>query len=106
MDIDLVNQNLAKADLSKVKNQIEAQQDKGLKEKQLRQATDGLEAIFLQTLLKTMRNSLPGNAIFKESNELDIYKSMHDQYLAEDLSKGNSSIGLSEFLFNQLRDSI
>ena len=46
MDIDLVNQNLVKADLSKVKNQLEAQQDKGLKEKQLRQATNGLKAIF------------------------------------------------------------
>lgn len=105
-NIDLVNQNLAKANLEKAKRQAGNPDQKAMKEAQLEEACAGFEAIFLNTLFKTMRSSLQGDAILNESNSLDIYKSMHDQYLAEDLSKGKSSIGLREFLFQQLKESL
>lgn len=101
MDIDWVNQNLAGARLSTAKNKIdknEMQQDRELKE-----ACAGFEAIFLNAMLKSMRSSLPGNALFEESNGMDIYRSMQDQYLAEALSRGTLSIGIKEFLYEQLK---
>lgn len=72
----------------------------------LREATQGFEAIFLQTIMDSMRDTLPGNGIFKESNASDIYQSMHDQYLSEKLSQGKSALGLKERLYDQLKDRI
>lgn len=106
MDIDLINQNLAQTSLSRAKKQVENKEHRQLKEQQLKQACEGFESIFLHTVLKSMRSSLPGDAVFNESNGSNIYKSMYDQYLSEDLSKGNTSIGLKEFLFQQLKDTV
>ncbi len=102
MDIELMNHNLSKASLEKAKDKIiDPAEDKALKE-----ACAGFEAILMQTMLKSMRQSLPGDALFKESNATNIYKSMQDQYLAETLSKGPSSIGLKDFLYEHLKDSL
>ncbi|MCF6248776.1 MAG: rod-binding protein [Desulfobacula sp.] len=106
MDIDLINQNLAKITLAKVKSQVTNPEAKTLKEEQLKEVCAGFEAIFLKTMLKSMRSSLAGNAIFPESNGMNIYKSMQDQYLSENLSKGKSSIGVREFLYQQLKNSL
>ncbi|MCK5162652.1 MAG: rod-binding protein [Desulfobacula sp.] len=106
MDIDLINQNLAKANLGKIKKQTSDLARNNLKEKELKEACAGFEAIFLNTMIKSMRDSLPGNALFEESNSMNIYKSMHDQYLTEQLSRGKESIGIRDFLYQQLKDSI
>ncbi len=102
MDIDLVNQNLAKANLSNIKKQT----SDFTKEKELKEACAGFEAIFLNTMIKSMRKSLPGDALLDGSHGMDIYKSMYDQYLAEELSKSKTSIGVKEFLYQQLKESL
>ncbi|NOX34974.1 MAG: flagellar biosynthesis protein FlgJ [Deltaproteobacteria bacterium] len=106
MDIDIVNQNLAKANLTKVKKQTSGIAGDKLKEKELKEACAGFEAIFLNSMIKSMRKSLPGNALFDESNGMNIYKSMYDQSLADELSKTNTSIGVKDFLYRQLKGSI
>ena len=106
MDIDLVNQNLAKANLGKIEKQTSDLVRNNIREKELKEACEGFEAIFLNTMIKSMRKSLPGNALFEESNSMNIYKSMHDQYLTEQLSRGKESIGIRDFLYQQLKDSI
>ena len=78
MDIDLVNQNLAKANLDKIKKQSSDIEHDMLKEKELKEACAGFEAIFLNTMIKSMRKSLPGDGIFKESHGMGILqKSLH-----------------------------
>jgi len=77
-----------------------------LKEKELEEACAGFEAIFLNTMIKSMRKSLPGNGVLNESHGMGIYKSMYDQHLAEELSKSKTSIGIKEFLYQQLKESI
>ncbi|RLC00750.1 MAG: flagellar biosynthesis protein FlgJ [Deltaproteobacteria bacterium] len=106
MDIDLVNQNLAKANQVKIKKQTSDIARNTLEEKELKEACAGFEAIFLNTMIKSMRKSLPGNALFNQSHGMDIYKSMYDQYLSDELSKSKTSIGVKEFLYEQLKDSI
>jgi len=106
MDIDLVNRNLAEATLSKVKKQSADLTGNDPKESKLKAACEGFEAIFLNTMIKSMRESLPGNALFNESNTMNIYQSMYDQHLADELSKSNTSIGIKEFLYQQLKESI
>lgn len=104
--MDRVNRNLAAEKLSRVAKQGKSPAEKALKEKELKKACEGFEAIILNTILKSMRESLPGDALFGESNSTNIYKSMYDQYLAEELAGKNQSIGLKEFLFKQLKDSL
>ena len=106
MDINIVNQNLAAAKLSKIKKQGKDPAEKVLKEKELKKACEGFEAIIVNTMIKSMRESLPGDALFKESNGSNIYKSMYDQYLSEELSRKHQSIGLKEFLYQQLKKSL
>lgn len=108
MDIDIVNQNLAASSLQKTqaKANTSPSTQKELKEEQLKEAAEGFESILIHTMLKSMRKGLPGNAVFPESNSTNIYQSMYDQYLAETLSSQNSSIGIREFLFQQLKDTI
>ncbi len=106
MDMDIVNQNLAAAKLSKVKNQGRSLAEQRLKEKELKTACEGFEAIILNTMIKTMRESLPGDALLGESNSTNIYKSMYDEYLAESLSRSHHSIGIKEILYEQLKKSL
>lgn len=75
------------------------------REKGLEEACQGFEALMLDTLMKRMRDTLPGDSLFPESNASDIYQSMHDQYLTENLSQGRRVTGLKEFLYQQLQDS-
>lgn len=101
MDIDVVNQNMAE---SRIEN---AKDSEKLTEKQeLKEACEGFEAIFLKTVMKSMRNTLPEGGLFKASNEMDIYKSMHDEHLSEQISKGDNSVGIGEFLYRQLQDTL
>lgn len=104
MDISIINQNIANSNLN-----IEGlkKTSKLTENKELKEACQGFEAIFLKSMLKNMRSSLPGEALFETDNHgMDIYKSMHDEYLAEGLSKQGTGIGLGEFLYNELRDKI
>jgi len=102
MDIDIVNQNLVRANLEKAtKKTIDPQKEKALKE-----ACAGFESIFMHTMIKSMRATLPGNALFPDSNAQQIYQSMQDQQLADHLSRGNASVGLKDFLYNSLKDSL
>ncbi len=102
MDISVINQNIASSNIDRLKNTSKLTENNELKE-----ACQGFEAIFLKSMLKSMRTSLLGEALFETDNHgMDIYKSMQDEYLAESLSKQGQGIGLGEFLYNELRDKI
>lgn len=106
MDIDIVNQNLNAAKLSKARPKTGSPAEKAGKEKELKKACEGFESIIVNTMIKSMRGSLPGDALFGESNSKSIYKSMYDQYLSEDIARKNPSTGLKDFLFQQLKKAL
>jgi flagellar protein FlgJ len=100
--IDLIYQNLSFAGLEKMEKKAANLE----KDRELKDACAGFEAIFMKEMIQSMRNTLPGDALFKESNATNIYKSMQDQHLAESLSKNQNSTGLKEFLYEQLKYSL
>ena len=106
MDIDLIKQNLAAQNLNAAKRQSSSSSQIKPQEKELKEACAGFEAILLHTMVKSMRETLPGDGLFQKSHGMDIYKSMHDQYLAEELSKSKTTIGIKEFLYQQLKKSL
>ncbi len=75
-------------------------------EKALKEACQGFEEIFINTMLKTMRSTVPQDGIWGKSHAMDIYTSLSDQYLAEKISKGENSTGIGEYLYRQLQESL
>ncbi|MBF0102130.1 MAG: rod-binding protein [Desulfobacterales bacterium] len=72
-------------------------------DKKLRQACEDYEAIFLQELFKSMRNTVPTDGIFGKSLQKDIFESMLDQEIANSIAKSPQSVGLKDIIYNQLK---
>ncbi|GAB6036525.1 hypothetical protein JCM15519_10840 [Fundidesulfovibrio butyratiphilus] len=70
------------------------------KEKKLKEACEGFEAVFIGQLVKEMRKSVPKDGLL-HGNMQDQYVSMFDEEYAKTLTK-NGGIGLSDFMFAQL----
>jgi len=86
-------------------NQVKGNHGKDKDEKKLKEACQGFEAIFLSSMIKSMRQTLPGDTIFGESQGLDIYKSMYDQHLADNLAASGRGVGIADFFYSELKDS-
>jgi flagellar protein FlgJ len=67
----------------------------------LREVAGQFEALFLQTMLKTMRDASIGDPLFGESEGHEMYQGMLDQQLALEMSSGKG-MGLAEMLVRQL----
>ncbi len=100
--IDLIHQNLTSAGLDRIKKGAADPE----KEKELKDACAGFEAIFMKKMIESMRDTLPGNALFPPSNGMEIFESLYDQYLAEKLSQSPQSLGLRDFLYEQMKKSL
>ena len=70
-------------------------------ERALKGAAQQFEALFLNTLLKSMRDASSGDGLF-DSEQTKLYTSMLDQQFAQTLSK--RGIGLAEMMVKQLRN--
>ncbi len=82
--------------LADLKRQAQQNSDQAL-EKVAKQ----FEAVFLQMMLKQMRQASMGDPIFN-SNGLEFYRDMHDQQLAMQLSD-QGSIGIAALIVRQLQ---
>jgi len=67
----------------------------------LREVANQFEALFLQTMLKSMREASLGDPLFGDSEELETYQGMMDQQLAVEMASGKG-IGLADLLVRQL----
>ncbi len=70
----------------------------------LRQVAEQFEAIFMQMMLKSMRDASMGNSLF-DSDQSQMYQEMFDNQLSLSLSK-DSSNGLADILVKQLSGAI
>jgi flagellar protein FlgJ len=71
---------------------------------QLRQACNQMEALFLNHLLKEMRNTIPKSGLFSGGKAEEMYTSMLDAHRAKEFAS-KRGIGLSSILFEQLSKS-
>ncbi len=70
----------------------------------LETAAKQFESIFLQMMLKSMRDASPGGGLM-DSQQSDFYREMYDKQLAMDLGE-RGGIGLAEMMIRQLEGSI
>jgi len=67
----------------------------------LREVAGQFEALFVQSLLKNMREASLGDPLFGNSDQHDLYQEMLDQQLAVEMSSGKG-LGLADMLVRQL----
>ncbi|MFK8053602.1 MAG: flagellar assembly peptidoglycan hydrolase FlgJ [Woeseiaceae bacterium] len=77
----------------------EAQKDS---EKTLRKVAEQFEALFVQQMLKSMRDASFGDPIFGEAGQGGMFRDMFDQQIAGDIASG-PGIGLADLLVRQMQ---
>lgn len=71
------------------------------KENDLKKACTDFEAIILKQLLTAMRNTVPKGGLMDGGYAQEMYQSMYDEGLANDMASGKG-IGLADALYKQL----
>jgi flagellar protein FlgJ len=72
-----------------------------LEEKKLKNACEDFEAVLTNILFKTMRETIPKGDPESQNNAMELYESMLDETVAQELSHG-PGLGLGKVLFQQL----
>lgn len=70
-------------------------------EENLREVAGQFEALFIQTMLKSMREASMGDSLFGDNEGHEMYKEMLDQQFALELASGKG-IGLADVLVRQM----
>ena len=66
----------------------------------LRAAAKQFEALFMQMVLKSMREAMPSNSMF-DNDQTRLFQSLQDQQLVTNLAQGRG-IGLADVIYRQL----
>ncbi|CAG1065607.1 Murein DD-endopeptidase MepM [uncultured bacterium] len=72
-------------------------------EKELRAAAAEFESLFINQMMKSMRDTIGKSELFDGGNAEDIYTSMLDTELSKNMAK-SGGIGLADMLLRQLSD--
>ena len=93
--IDIARSSLDFAALGELRSRAQRHEESAL-----RDTAEQFEAMFLQMMLKTMRDATPKSGLF-DSHAMDTYESMYDRELSLHMAK-RGSIGISDMLVEQL----
>ena len=72
-----------------------------IQERRLREACRDFEAIFISYLLKVMRESVPQSSLFGDGLGKDIYFSIMDRQMGEEMAR-RESLGIASMLYREL----
>lgn len=77
----------------------------GEESKKLREACEGFEAMFLDIMFKEMRNTVPENTLFGESQGEKIWHSMLDTEMMQNVAK-SGGVGIADMMYDNLIDQV
>lgn len=89
-------------------NEFKSLLDKAMKtkeDKELMEVCKQFETIFTHMMLKSMRGTVPKSELIPTSFGREIYESIYDEKLSEEISKGQG-IGLAQMLYQQLKPKV
>ncbi|MBQ3725713.1 MAG: rod-binding protein [Selenomonadaceae bacterium] len=69
--------------------------------REIKDASVQLEAIFLKLMYNEMWKTVPKSGLFGDSNAMDIYRDMYNEELTKKAAEGGG-IGLADFIYGQL----
>lgn len=70
-------------------------------QKALKEAAVQFESLFIQQMLKEMRNTVPESDLFGKRNAEKLFQSLYDEQLAIEMAQ-SGGIGLSEMIYKQM----
>jgi murein DD-endopeptidase MepM/ murein hydrolase activator NlpD len=88
--------------ISELRPEIQAGNEPGAKDRELRKACEELESVFMYQLLRSMRRTVEKCDLFHGGSGEDVYESMLDQELSKSMA-GTGNRGLADLLYRQLR---
>lgn len=68
----------------------------------LKKVTQDFEAIFIESMFKAMRKTIPDGGLFERDNAHEIYQEMLDREIAGDMAR-HQSIGLADQMYEQIQ---
>jgi len=75
------------------------------RDKELRKACEGFEAMFLNMMYRQMRATVPEDSLFGESHALKIFQDMRDDELMKTVAAGGG-IGIADMMYKQLKPQV
>lgn len=75
------------------------------RDKELKKACEGFEAMFLNMMYRQMRATVPENSLFGESHGEKIFKDMRDDELMKQVAAGGG-IGIADMMYKQLKPQV
>jgi len=79
---------------------------KSLKDRaSLKKACQDFEAIFIQSVFKSMRKTVPEGGLFEKDHATEMYQDMIDQEIATQISR-RQSLGLADQMYRQMEKLI
>jgi len=111
MDINGISNNL---EFKEIANKIQNKSDTDFKtvlnnaiesqdEEKLKKVCEDFEAIFVNMLLKSMKNTVSDGGLTKKSHAREMFEGMLDEEMASSISKGQG-IGIAEILYDSLNN--
>lgn len=67
----------------------------------LKKACQDFEAIFIQSMFKSMRKTVPEGGLFEKDHATEMYQDMMDQEIASQISR-RQSLGLADQMYRQM----
>lgn len=75
------------------------------RDKDLKKACEGFEAMFLNMMYRQMRATVPEDTLFGESHALKIFQDMRDDELMKKVAAGGG-IGIADMMYQQLKPQV
>ena len=79
----------------------EAQLNQAIEDNRLKTACKDFEAILLNQIMSSMRESIPEGGLFEKSYGEEIFQSMLDEQMTKDMAHGKG-MGLAKLLYEDL----
>jgi flagellar protein FlgJ len=71
----------------------------------LRRAAQEFEALFVRTLLRAMRNTIPESGIIDDQGEIKYYRQLFDEELADTAAGAGGGLGVAQMIMRQYEHS-
>ncbi len=72
----------------------------------LKKAATEFEAVFLNTLMKAMRRTVPDSKLFNSTGPTKFYQQMQDAEMAKAMATGHNQMGIAAMIVRQFKDTV
>lgn len=83
------------------KSYIMTDEEIAQRNKEIKEASIQLEALFLKMMYNEMWKTVPKDTLFGDDNAMDIYRDMYNEELTKKAAEGGG-IGLADFIYEHL----